>query len=78
MTYTNKEAIQLLRTRLKPYLHIKPSMPQPKFSKTCTHIELSMAKPSTAKAFLYLFGFEGTYDAWVIDVNNWGLKSKKA
>lgn len=76
MIYNNFEAAALLRTRLKPYLHIEPPMPQSNFSHTLNSIEEDTAKKATVNAFFPRFGFEGSYDKWELEVEFWFLIAK--
>ena len=76
MKMTAKEAVQLLKTRLKPYNQIVPQMSQSRFSITMRNIELGFSKPKTVTEFLTNFGFTGTFDSFELDINNWFLKAK--
>ena len=56
---TNREVIDELRTRIKPYIGL---MAQSVFSNTCTRIYNDLCKPSTVKEFFSKFGYSGSWD----------------
>lgn len=78
MAYTNQEAGSMIRTRSKPYNHIKPQMDQGAFSRRLASMENGTMKPVTARAFMKTFGFLGDYNDWEIDPenNDWELIKK--
>lgn len=77
MSYTNRQAAELLKTIVKPYNKVEPEIQQCTFSKTIRLVEKSKCKPITAEEFLKKFGFIGTWNAWELDIDNWHLNDYK-